>query len=34
MTTYSNGTSKNSGTAIYTIGKTGDATKEVYTGSD
>ena len=33
ITTYSNGTSTFSGTSIYTTGKTGDATKEVYIGS-
>ena len=31
-TAYSNGTSTSSGTKIYEVGKTGDATKEVYSG--
>ena len=32
-TAYTNGTDTNSGEKIYEIGKTGDATKEVYSGS-
>ena len=32
-TAYTNGTDVNSGEKIYEIGKTGDATKEVYTGN-
>ena len=33
ITAYSNGTSTDYGTSIYTIGKTGDSTKEAYIGS-
>ena len=32
-TAYTNGTTTSSGTKIYEVGKTGDATKEVYTGT-
>ena len=34
ITSYSNGTNTSSGFLLYNIGKVGDATKEVYTGSE